>query len=85
MELGREIAIAFLAAGAGYVFSLIAGVGKLKEQLAYIQGQLTQVMRLLGAVDKVKERHIAMGHAIEKLDRDIKAAHDKIRELRAPN
>lgn len=71
------------AAVVGYVLGVVFGVGKLREELAFIKGQLSQVMQRLGVVDKLKEQHAMLVKEQAKTRKDVDAAHTGIRELKA--
>ncbi len=68
----------------GYVLGVVFGVNKLRVDLAFIKGQLSQVMSQLGRVDKLEERHAIIELDSTKTRKDLDAAHAAIRELRAP-
>jgi Tfp pilus assembly protein PilN len=78
------VEVAKLAGGAaaGYVLSVFFGVNKIRLDLAYLKGQLSQVMQRLGKVDKLEERHAILERDHDKTRRDVDAAHAGLRELR---
>ena len=79
----KEVLGGLLGAVAGYVVGLTQNIGKVRTDLAFIKGQLSQVLKMAGDVDKLKERHVILSKDHQKTRKDVDAAHVSLRELRA--
>ncbi len=79
----KELLTALIGATGGYLLSFIAGVSKLKHELAFIKGQLSQLVKIHGDVSEVKENQSLALRDQQKIRKDLDAAHVAIREVRS--
>lgn len=77
----REVVAAAAGGAGGYVAGLFHNIGKVRTDLAFIKGQLSQVLKMASDVDKLKQRHVILSKDHEKTRKDIDAAHERIRRL----
>lgn len=86
VELGEFAKDAVLLV-VGYVISLLIYSSKTGKDLAFIKGQLTQIMpeilKARGNVEKIRDGYIHLSQKVEKISEDLDAAHVKIRELKS--
>lgn len=64
--------------------AVVAGIGAylvFGKEVAYIKGQLAQIMTLLKLSEKNRERIVVLEKRQDKSECDINRAHSKIREI----
>jgi hypothetical protein len=79
----NEILTALVGAAIGYIGALFTTLSKLKTDLAFIKGQLSQLVKIHGDVSAVKENQAIISREYQKTRRDVDAAHVAIRDLKA--
>ena len=79
---GREVILAAIAGVVGYVTSTFHHVGKLRSDVAFIKGQLSQIMTMVKDVHRLENRLGQVQNEHQKLKRDVDQAHELIRGVR---
>ncbi len=77
----KSVAAGLLAALVGYVTRMFSSEAKIKMDLSFIKGQLSQVLTMVDAVDKLKVDHVILVKDHQKTQLDLDAAHEKIRGI----
>lgn len=70
-----------LVAAASSLVSLAVAYVVVAKDLAFIKGQLSQVMLMLKAVDELKAKVVTFDESLRETRKDVSAAHEKIRIL----
>lgn len=78
----KELLMAVGGAVAGWIVSLVTGLGKVKNDLSFIKGQLSQLIKIHEDVDSLKEKHAILSRDHAKTKKDVDAAHGALRDLK---
>ncbi len=82
--MGEETLRLVIGIGSALVASLVTLAGAyvlVSTKLAFIQGQLTQLMEIHKTVGKVRDKVVAVAAAQDKMKVDLDQAHVRIRGL----
>ncbi len=79
----QELVYGVLGGVGGYIVGLFNNIGNVKNDLAFIKGQLSQILQMAADVDKLKQRHVILYKDHEKTRKDLDAAHERLRRFAA--
>ena len=79
----KEVIIALVSSLVGWGAAWWKGVGKLKGDMAFIKGQLSQLVKIHDKVSTLDQNHAIITRDQQKIRKDVDAAHVGLREIKA--